>query len=79
MRDVLEKTQMDTDKLLGQKQLVGEANENVVKLIQGINELKIESKNVSVKNEMIRGVSGRFRELDSLAVEVENKIAKIRD
>ena len=74
MRDVLETTQMDTEKLLGQQHVVGEANENVARLIREINELKIESKNVSVKSEMIRTVGVRFRELDSLVVEVEKTL-----
>ena len=40
---------------------------------------KSTSKNISVKNEMIRTISGRLKELDGLGIEVETRIAKIRD
>ena len=66
-------------KLLGQSHIIGETRETLTHMSQDINNLKVESKNISMKNEMIRTISGRLRDLDSLAIDVETKISKIRD
>ena len=75
----LGKLQVDYEKLLGQSHIIGETRETLTHMSQDINNLKVESKNISMKNEMIRTISGRLRDLDSLAIDVETKISKIRD
>ena len=75
----LGKLQVDYEKLLGQSHIIGETRETLTHMSQDINNFKVESKNISVKNEMIRTISGRLRDLDSLAIDVETKISKIRD
>ena len=55
IRDILARVQTDAEQLLGQGHLIQETRQSVKDLEEGINDLKIESKNISVKNEMISG------------------------
>ena len=79
MKSVLLKLQVDYEKVLGQGHVIEEARETLTQMTNDISSLKIESKNISVKNEMMRSISGRLHDLDSLAIDVETKISKIRD
>ena len=56
--------------------MIRETQDSLNSLMQQISELKIESKNISVKNEMIRSVTGRLRELDSVSVDVETRFPR---
>ena len=79
MKTTLNKLQVDYKKVLGQGHVIEEARETLIQMTNDISSLKIESKNISVKNEMMRSISGRLNDLDSLAIDVETKISKIRD
>ena len=79
MKNTLGKLQSNYEIVLGQGHVVEETREMLSRMTQEISNLKVESKNISVKNEMIRNISGRLRDLDSLAIDVETKINKIRD
>ena len=79
MKTTLVKLQSDYEKVLGQGHIIEDARDTLIKMATDINGLKIESRNISVKNEMKRSISGRLRDLDALAIDVETKISRIRE
>jgi methyl-accepting chemotaxis protein len=64
LKRTLEVVKEDYETLLGKSHLVSETHDSLNRLSQEISDLKVESKNISVKNEMIRSISGRLRDLD---------------
>ena len=79
LKRILAKVQGDYEKLLGQSYMISETQDTLHTLMQQISELKIESKNISIKNEMIRSITGRLRDLDSVSVDVETRIARFHE
>ncbi|MBT3517591.1 MAG: hypothetical protein HN465_08435, partial [Nitrospina sp.] len=79
MKITLNKLQGDYEKVLGQGHIIEDARITLTHMTNEISSLKIESKNISVKNEMIRSISSKLRDLDSLSIDVDTKISKIRE
>jgi len=79
LKRTLDVVKEDYETVLGKSHLVRETHDLLNRLNQEVSDLKVESKNISVKNEMIRSISGRLRDLDALSVDVETKISRILD
>ncbi len=74
---LLDRANEDTEAILGQGQLMQEAQESIKSLAQEINFLKVEAKNIMSKAGIIRNVSSRLNALDGLLIEVDAKIKRI--
>jgi DNA repair exonuclease SbcCD ATPase subunit len=76
---VIESTQSATDDLVRQRAIVNETQREVSGLLQDINSMRVETRNVLSKEDQVRKTIDKLADMDRLSANVETSLIRLRE
>ena len=76
---IIESTQAATDDLVRQRAVISETQSEVSGLLQDVNSMRVEVRNVLSKEDQVRKVTERLADLDKISANVEANLARLRE
>lgn len=76
---IIESTQTATEDLVRQRAIVNETQREVSGLLQDINSMRVEVRNVLSKEDQVRKVMERLADLDKVSANVESNLTRLRE